>query len=253
MNELMVHVERCVRPIVASAVRKDRMREELLAHLTALVDEECKHTNDEQAALVRALERLGEPAALTRELQASVSRRDRAFHAVEHWFSWHAPESSTRYAIRLGVIVLLSNLALAALIVLPAYFLGSRTDGTSLERLWNGVSFLLVESAAVVPLALLYFKIRDSLLGRPGVTQSFWRALGFAGLFGVVAFASGVIWPLIGLGNVEATLALFPFWLSSLFVLPPLTFVFTLISGRQQLRHTEWECLDLSAAVATSA
>ena len=94
--------------------------------------------------------------------------------------------------------------------------------------------------------------MRDALLGGSGLSRSLWRALGFAGLFGVVAFAFGVIWPLIAVGKVEAIMALFPFWLSSLFVLPLLAFVIALIAGPQQLRHAEWECLDLSVAVAPS-
>jgi hypothetical protein len=40
MTALREHVERAVRPVRALVRRKDRMREELLAHLASLVDEE---------------------------------------------------------------------------------------------------------------------------------------------------------------------------------------------------------------------
>ena len=40
MKALRVQVERVVRPVRASSRRKDRMREELLAHLLRLYDEE---------------------------------------------------------------------------------------------------------------------------------------------------------------------------------------------------------------------
>ena len=40
MNELMVHVERAVRPVRANPARKFKMRQELLAHLTGIYDEE---------------------------------------------------------------------------------------------------------------------------------------------------------------------------------------------------------------------
>ena len=39
MKELMVPVERAVRAVHASPARKRRMRQELLAHLAALVEE----------------------------------------------------------------------------------------------------------------------------------------------------------------------------------------------------------------------
>jgi hypothetical protein len=77
MNELMVHVERAVRRVRASPARKQRMRQELLAHLTGLVEEEKAQGGDERQALVRALQRFGDPAGLLRDLQDSVPRLER--------------------------------------------------------------------------------------------------------------------------------------------------------------------------------
>lgn len=72
MKALRVQVERVVRPIRASHPRKDRMREELLAHLTRLFDEEMARTGDIQAATSEAIRRFGDATLLARELQASV-------------------------------------------------------------------------------------------------------------------------------------------------------------------------------------
>src|SRR4051794_10716319 len=118
MKEFMVFVERAVRPVQASGRRKDRMREELLAHMTAIYEEEHTRTGDEAAARDQAARRLGEPAELTRELQASVSRNERVAFALERWFGWRAPETGTRWMLRLTAQLFLLNMALSALAVL---------------------------------------------------------------------------------------------------------------------------------------
>jgi len=71
-RELMLHVERIVRPIRALASRKLRMRRELLAHLQAAFEEQRQQGADEQAALLQAKERLGSGDDLRQELQKSV-------------------------------------------------------------------------------------------------------------------------------------------------------------------------------------
>lgn len=73
MKQLMIHVERIVRPVAAFASRKLRMRRELLAHLQqALEEERAQNGGNESLAVDRALHRLGEPGELTRQLQRSV-------------------------------------------------------------------------------------------------------------------------------------------------------------------------------------
>ena len=72
MNELKIHVERVVRPIRASNRRKCRMREELLAHLTCMAEQEQHRTKDDGAAVAAAIRRFGDADALRDELQASV-------------------------------------------------------------------------------------------------------------------------------------------------------------------------------------
>ncbi len=76
MNELMVHVERIVRPVAATQRRKLRMRLELLMHLQEAVDEElcCR---DEQAAIEQANQRLGASDDLTADLQRTVPALER--------------------------------------------------------------------------------------------------------------------------------------------------------------------------------
>lgn len=81
MNELMVHVERIVRPVRAMQSRKLRMRRELLGHLEAALAEERERCDDEATAMTEATRRLGPPAELTAELQKSVPTIERVLLA----------------------------------------------------------------------------------------------------------------------------------------------------------------------------
>lgn len=72
MKRLRQEVERVVRPIVASEPRKNRMREELLGHLTNLYEQELARSRNEDQATAAALTRFGTRSELTRDLQKSV-------------------------------------------------------------------------------------------------------------------------------------------------------------------------------------
>ena len=104
MRELMVHVERAVRAVHASPARKRRMRQELLAHLTNLVEEEKARGGDEQEALARALQRFGDPAGLSRDLQASVPRLERWEGQMANGFLRRPGESGLRYGARMAAL-----------------------------------------------------------------------------------------------------------------------------------------------------
>jgi hypothetical protein len=112
MNELMIPVERAVRPVRASGRRKLRMREELLAHLTAVYEQERAELRDDSLALHRAVQRFGDPANLTRELQSTVPAVERILFTsadksgwewrVIRWFMPRAGESAIRHSVRLA-------------------------------------------------------------------------------------------------------------------------------------------------------
>jgi hypothetical protein len=74
LNELKIVVERAVRPVRAYLPRKRQMREELLAHLTAIFEEETKKLGDDRSALDQAKRRFGDPSELTAQLQDTFTR-----------------------------------------------------------------------------------------------------------------------------------------------------------------------------------
>jgi ATP-dependent Clp protease ATP-binding subunit ClpC len=86
LNELKIVVERSVRPVRAYLPRKRLMREELLAHLTTIFEEEIEKLGDEQAALDQAKQRFGEPKELTNQLQETVPFWYRVCYYFEKWF-----------------------------------------------------------------------------------------------------------------------------------------------------------------------
>jgi hypothetical protein len=88
MNEstltgLKIIVERAVRPVRASRARKRKMREELLAHVVGVFEEENARPGDERAALERTALRFGNPAPVTSQLQESVPVGDRIARCFE--------------------------------------------------------------------------------------------------------------------------------------------------------------------------
>jgi hypothetical protein len=70
-------IERAVGPVRACGPRKDRMREELAAHLAASWEEERVRVGDDSEAAQRAVRRLGDIDQLGRDLRDSVPRLER--------------------------------------------------------------------------------------------------------------------------------------------------------------------------------
>jgi hypothetical protein len=127
MNELMIHVERIVRPVRATQRRKLRMRRELLAHMLAAFEEERhRFPGDERGAIEQATLRLGEPAELTATLQRTVPLVERVLLArlpMSRGFeNWERRAARRLYGKRsemtLGHISVLSLMAMLALVPL---------------------------------------------------------------------------------------------------------------------------------------
>lgn len=76
---LKVIVERAVRPVRATLSRKKKMREELLAHVTEVFNDEFATSDDEALAVAKARERFGDPQEISRQLQESVPRWKRGY------------------------------------------------------------------------------------------------------------------------------------------------------------------------------
>lgn len=98
-------VERAIRPVRATFESKRRMREELLAHVNEVFDEELAKTSDAVLALAATERRFGDPAHVADELQRSVSRYDRAVASFERITLARPEEGAVRRAGRWGTFV----------------------------------------------------------------------------------------------------------------------------------------------------
>lgn len=203
MKALHVQVERVVRPIRASAQRKDRMREELLAHLTCLFEEELAKTGDTQIATAEAFRRFGDAKSLTRELQASVS-------GVQRWafFSFGEPirrrtgESPAGFVLRSNAwglaFAAAFNALLALVLVATVDYSPRRADQpTSGQLLILLMGTAVIQFATLLGEGLLCEKIRQKLEIHAAATTAteqhapIWRIAGYlamgAALLGVAA------------------------------------------------------------------
>jgi ATP-dependent Clp protease ATP-binding subunit ClpC len=98
LTRLKIIVERAVRPVQASAARKQKMREELLAHVVGVFEEEVARLGDDRAALEQTALRFGNPADVTRQLQASVPAGDR----VARFFEGRPGEAALWFPLRIA-------------------------------------------------------------------------------------------------------------------------------------------------------
>jgi hypothetical protein len=157
------------------------MRQELLAHLTNLVEEEKARGSDEQEALARALRRFGDPADLSRDLQASVPRPERWEAGLANGFLRRPGETRLRHGARLAALcaaTMFVGLNLPPLIAVAAR--GKWSDagvGPAVPGVFAGYVFLSV---------LLCYGVFQELADRLGAAS-----LLRAAVYGVGAMLAG--------------------------------------------------------------
>ena len=260
MNEFMVLVERAVRPVQAGPKKLTRMREELLAHLVAIHEEELARLGDEPAARAEAIRRFGDPAALTAELQQTVTWTDRIDARLNRVCGWRPGESAARYSARLALL-----LALVVLPWLPFTLamaeLGRLHDGAEPPtaghlRLFAGL--LVFVPLVTFVLSMLTIRIRDAMFGAFGRKRSWRRVAGLAGLALLVFPVLGHLFFRVGFGNIDiladqlTATSLVASGTGYLFV--PLYLVwFAWKTGPGQIRHVEWASLDIGQPLPSCA
>jgi hypothetical protein len=248
MNEFMIHVERIVRPVMAPSDRKDRMREELLVHLQDAYEKELLRTPDDSLARQRAIEGLGKPLELTHSLQDSVSRLDRSKARLGRILAWHAPEPAWRYALRVGIWIGILP-GLFSLLVTGMLFL-IEGDKEILTRARIALGFSLLIFSDVFLLGLLYFKMRDALLGAFGTSRSWLRVT--ACLVASIALIEGslIFFLWLNTGNLGEGWDLVVGRSLLVLILPLAGGLIAWYNGPYEIRHAEWECLDIASAAA---
>jgi hypothetical protein len=116
LTQLKILVERAVRPVRASTARKRRMREELLAHVVCVFEEEGARLGDDRAALERTALRFGNPAEVTSRLQESVPAGD----STARFFEGRPGEATLWVLIRIACAACAWELGGVAAVLLAA-------------------------------------------------------------------------------------------------------------------------------------
>jgi hypothetical protein len=169
MNEstltlLKIIVERAVRPVRASASRKGKMREELLAHVVGVFQEEWAKLGDERAAVERTTLRFGNPAEVTRQLQESVPARD----AVRRYWEGRPGEPAWRTAIRVAWVSGTFALVVSGFILAIASFTVGSVDTWPREALFQCICAVLAIPAWLSGLVFLTSFMEKALYGPAG-------------------------------------------------------------------------------------
>jgi hypothetical protein len=118
LTQLKIIVERTVRTVRASASRKRKMREELLAHVSGVFEAEAARFSDDRAALERTALRFGNPAEVTGQLQESVPAGDGIVRLLEGRPEDSALRGALRFAWIEGAI---AGVALGAAVIAAGY------------------------------------------------------------------------------------------------------------------------------------
>lgn len=267
MKELRIQVERAVRPLRASEARKDRIREELYAHLCAAYEEELASGADEPAAAAeagaarRACERLGDPRELCAALQAAVPIVEAALftrvpilarleEAARRRFERRRGESVAQWAARVavfffllsGAIVFAFNPLLAALVQSEPDYAKVVACGFVIAALTTMNSFLLF---------LLSGGIFYKGWGAPPRRAAARAALHGALMAGAVA-SSGLAFAVALRGQMSFDKFHMHALLGAALLAPFMMAFLSVAIAAERRRYHEWGCLDLGES-ATGA
>jgi hypothetical protein len=235
-------VEKAVRPVRATIHAKRRMREELLAHLTTIYDEEIAAGRGPIEAVRAAAERFGDPAELARELQRSLPLRERLGALADRWLAWRAPETLGHYAARLA-----ARVALMMAGVVAAVAVGGIANGWGPESgvaLRAAITWLVLLPVNVASFVYLYFRVRNAHFGVFGARRSVWTASAIAALSGIVVLGSLAAFVAIMDGDFARLGMMWGAYSAGALVVGALVYGAARINGRAEIQDTIWALLD---------
>jgi hypothetical protein len=248
LTQLKIVVERVVRPVRATSSRKRKMREELLAHVTAVFEEEAK-LHEESVALARMAVRFGDVGELTRQLQAAVPASDASAYAVESFVGIAIQEPVLRRAWRYAVAVgEFCTCLLAAYILVFGLVTGSWSEWVTLARL---PSILAPVWAATLIFVATFLEhgMRQALFGSGG--RSWPRAIVIGLLSWLLVPGLVLAWSVAVSGVFLASLLdTLPLFLTG--ALAPVALVLTVTALISEIRYiNEWANLPIDAGRET--
>jgi hypothetical protein len=243
---LMRIVERAVRPVRAGTPFKRRMREELMAHLSAIYDDELIRHKDPATALDEAARRFGDPAQLSGELQSALSWRESLSYFIERLVAYRAPESAAHFSMRMAMHTFVVLTAILATVLLGIYLgFGAIEDVRTLARVFAAI--------VLTPLAqfvawLSYIKMRDAVWGAFGSRKSVRRALAYA--FAIAMVSDLYCLSVAAVARWNIAVAIEAAGMGGLIGMVAAVFLLGLayLRGPGEIRDTQWALLELETA-----
>lgn len=230
LTGLKTIVERAVRPVEASMARKRKMREELLAHVSGVFEEESAKLGDDHAALEQTALRFGNPTEVTIQLQASVPAGDN----IRRIWEGRPAEPALRAALRIALV----TEVLAVVIYVVGLLAGGWASAWPREALLLGLEAVLALPIYLFGLTFLTDWMEKGLQRHSrfkvtlvGVSSWLFMMLGLAGLTWRTSFA-----------DLDALLWIA--WLTPMALMSPYALARSAVDRRRY--HEEWARLDLA-------
>jgi hypothetical protein len=265
MKALRREVERVVRPIVASEPSKNRMREELLGHLTGLYDQELARSANEKLATAAALARFGNLSELRRELQQTVPLVERILWArlpLRNWTQRRPGESAEHHLWRVTrwqIVFMTAFIALLTLFAISMTWFRKPRIGEPLvgPLLTFMGSILMVYAMITLVFPFACDRLRHlvvqwrSTAGRPRLTAGLKIAGTFAFLAAVAAIGFGFGFSM--LPSYLGISAMYPaaFWtvvLGAAALAIPLTAIQTWQQAERARQYDAWDGAEIEPA-----
>lgn len=236
LTQLKTIVERAVRPVRASTLHKRKMREELLAHVSGVFEEEFTQLGDERAALERTTLRFGTPAEVTGQLQESVPASDRF---IRFW-EGRPGESTMRVTFLLAWVS--GTFAVFSFVV--ALFAVGSIRALPVEAPIMSLCGILAMPVYLSGLAFLTDWMEKALYGPTGRS---WRKVGLVAagswLFMLLLIAA-LTWPTWPAEWDYLSAVLIVVWLTPMALLFPYALARSATVRRRY--HEEWAYLDIA-------
>ncbi len=189
LKELKTVVEQAVRPVRATMARKRKIREELLAHLMSIFEEEQGRLGDERVALDQSRRRFGDPRELVALIQAAIPRSDWCVRFADEFFLVRRGESAFAHAVRVAAFMFTSFAMTLVLLPSILWFRGRQYEIGRME-LTCLVAAISLGGLSLV-MTLLGHGLQQALFPRGDQTRSFLRGA-------VLALLSTLAVPILG-------------------------------------------------------
>ena len=249
-EELMKQVERVVRPIRARRPRKDRMRAELLAHLTDIYEEELARLDNDRAAVEQAIRRFGEPEQLRRQLQDSVPFLERVLFVEfkRGWLGRRETETALQHELRMMRTGLVFVVVFDVSAVTVRSMMGSSVDTGGIVGFTAGV--LPNMACLCILLTLLNDGMRKAICRGFAASRSLLRAVVYGVLSSVVVVLSGVGFALSinsKEGYAMLKLSHLPWLIAVALLTPFLLALYAVLTARdiRRFEQDEWRRLEI--------